>query len=140
MLLASVQAFKSSFGNMQLSYDWSIRVVDFWAAVVVMNVVVVMLPLLPAASFLQVSVVFVGVSRAQEQGTGRSPSPFPVGKGKLCKISAWVLKFRCTCLNLINSQMLMKMNLGSGLSPDDFASSAVCRKLCFADSKFLWKL
>ena len=76
--VASVQAFKSSFGNMQLSYDWSIWVVDFWAAVVVMNLVIVMLSLLPAASFLQVSVVFVGVSRAQEQGTGRSPSPFPV--------------------------------------------------------------
>ena len=77
MLLASVQAFKSSFGNMQLSYDWSIWVVDFWAPVV-MDLVIVMLPLLPAASFLEVSVVFVGVSRAQEQGTGRSPSPFPV--------------------------------------------------------------
>ena len=75
--VASVQAFKSSFGNMQLSYDWSIWVVDFWAPVV-MNVVIVMLPLLPAASSLQVSVVLVWVSRAQEQGTGRSPSPFPV--------------------------------------------------------------
>ena len=78
MLRQYLQAFKSSFGNMQLSYDWSIWVVDFWAAVVVMNLVIVMLPLLPAASFLEVSVVFEGVSRAQEQGTGRSPSPFPV--------------------------------------------------------------
>ena len=75
--VASIQAFKSSFGNLQLSYDGSIWVVDFWATVV-MNLVIVMLPLLAAASFLQVSVVFVGVSRAQEQGTGRSPSPFPV--------------------------------------------------------------
>ena len=75
--VASTQGIKSSFGNMPLSYDWSIWVVDFWATVV-MNLVIVMLSLLPAASFLQVSVVFVGVSRAQEQGTGRSPFPFPV--------------------------------------------------------------
>ena len=73
---SSTQGFKSSFGNLQLSYDWSIWVVDFWATVV-MSLVIVMLSLLPAASFLQVSVVFVGVSRAQEQGTGRSPSPSP---------------------------------------------------------------
>ena len=83
--VASLQTFKSSFGNMQLSYDWSIWVVDFWATVVVMNVVLVMLPLLPAASSLQVSVVFVGVSRAQEQGTGRSPSPFPVERVNLVR-------------------------------------------------------
>ena len=52
---------------MLLSYDWSIWVIDIWATVVKNNI---LLLLLSATSFLQESVVSVGVFRTEEQGTG----------------------------------------------------------------------
>ena len=51
---------------MLLSYDWSIWVIDIWATVVKNSI----LRLLSATSFLQESVVSVGVFRPEEQGTG----------------------------------------------------------------------